>query len=263
VSLRAGSNSPCSISSILSATRRRYAYTLREERTSQRGHSGCSRSTDCWFYEVVKQCCFAFRLAWSRYFLSSRSRRCRRKARCSRDWERELCAPNRSESSIQRCEIGRKDVARDWLHRRCRIPQLGHGSVRKRARQVCGGARTADWALIYYAGHAVEIGEAFCLLPTDANIKTALDLDKGGHLPWAGVGSGHSPAPAHPRYSRHATHRSIPVSCDAAFALQVAAVGWRPVRRLRNTAKERASAKSRREWTICICTCAADPNAGS
>jgi uncharacterized caspase-like protein len=41
-------------------------------------------------------------------------------------------------------------------------------------------ARTADWALIYYAGHAVEIGEAFYLLPTDANIKTALDLDKGG-----------------------------------------------------------------------------------
>src|SRR6476620_2475917 len=33
-------------------------------------------------------------------------------------------------------------------------------------------ARTADWALIYYAGHAVEIGEAFYLLPTDANIKT-------------------------------------------------------------------------------------------
>jgi uncharacterized caspase-like protein len=41
-------------------------------------------------------------------------------------------------------------------------------------------ARTADWALIYYAGHAVEIGGAFYLLPTDANVKSGTDLDKEG-----------------------------------------------------------------------------------
>ena len=41
-------------------------------------------------------------------------------------------------------------------------------------------ARTADWALIYYAGHAVEIGAAFYLRPTDANIKSGIDLDKEG-----------------------------------------------------------------------------------
>jgi uncharacterized caspase-like protein len=41
-------------------------------------------------------------------------------------------------------------------------------------------ASSADWALVYYAGHAVEIGDAFYLLPTDANIKSASDLDKDG-----------------------------------------------------------------------------------
>ena len=41
-------------------------------------------------------------------------------------------------------------------------------------------ARSADWALIYYAGHAVEIGGAFYLLPTDANVKGGTDLDKEG-----------------------------------------------------------------------------------
>jgi uncharacterized caspase-like protein len=41
-------------------------------------------------------------------------------------------------------------------------------------------ATAADWSLAYYAGHAVEVGSAFYLLPTDANFKSATDLEKSG-----------------------------------------------------------------------------------
>jgi len=43
-------------------------------------------------------------------------------------------------------------------------------------RNFSAEAETADWALVYYAGHGIEIGGANYLIPTDARLATDRDV---------------------------------------------------------------------------------------
>lgn len=53
---------------------------------------------------------------------------------------------------------------------------LGREKMTDSLRSFARQAQSADWALVYFAGHGMEVGGVNYLLPTDASIETDLDM---------------------------------------------------------------------------------------
>jgi uncharacterized caspase-like protein len=54
-------------------------------------------------------------------------------------------------------------------------PDLGRDRMREALRKFRDAADAADWALIYYAGHGIEIGGVNYLIPVDAQLRDERD----------------------------------------------------------------------------------------
>lgn len=57
---------------------------------------------------------------------------------------------------------------------------LSQQSTLNALREFASLADTADWAVVYYAGHGIEFGGVNYLIPTDARLKTDRDIDLEG-----------------------------------------------------------------------------------
>ncbi len=55
---------------------------------------------------------------------------------------------------------------------------LGHDALLKALRRFEETADTADWALVYYAGHGIEVGGVNYLIPVDARIRSDRDVEE-------------------------------------------------------------------------------------
>ena len=124
-------------------------------------------------------------------------------------------------------------------------------------------ARSADWALIYYAGHAVEIGGAFYLLPTDANVKGGTDLDKEGISLGRVLGPESRPHRLTNRGPRYRMQQLDQARRDTDFAVQVAAKGVGTPRCVGDRAGPWTCSKSRGQRRVCLLTGTPNCNARS
>ena len=57
------------------------------------------------------------------------------------------------------------------------LSNLDHTAMMNALRSFSDEAELADWAMIYYAGHGIEVGGVNYLIPTDAVLKRDRDVD--------------------------------------------------------------------------------------
>jgi len=56
------------------------------------------------------------------------------------------------------------------------LTNLGKEALVAALRNLAARAETADWAVVYYAGHGMEVGGINYLIPTDAKIASDRDI---------------------------------------------------------------------------------------
>ena len=90
---------------------------------------------------------------------------------------------------------------------------LGNLEFKRVAREFTAVARDSDIAVLFYAGHGIEVNGTNYLIPVDAKLATDFDVEDEvavARPAGARAGTGQAPAPDHsrclPRQSVHAQH---------------------------------------------------------